>query len=452
MISKALPMEPLVSIIMPVYNAARYLREAVDSIINQTYSRWECIIVDDFSQDDTPEIIKEYTLKDSRIGMLNGTQNGIAAALNLGISQAKGSYIARMDADDISMPERLAEQAAYMEKNPDIDICGSNYIKFFCNGKKENVTLPEHNEDVQANLLFSCVLCHPTVMVRKKIFDNGWHYDGQVKTEDYDLWLRLVPNIKFYNIQKTLLNYRASLQSASHADAENVYRCGAQLSQKAICRLFHMDIFKYKEDVFGNNGFFEYVKMDFFEFIRSQLLLFAELKELNNKWKVFKGDCLNAAMENRWKSIFQYCGMDDKFLDRAKTGELGSINALLHKKGLLHQYEKKIETLEKYLNNLVSGNGKTAVYGMGVKGKRVLERYISKGSNIHSLLLIDKTVTEIGLADTTYAVCRPEALLTSDVNYVLITSDNFYEEIRSDILKLGIKEDRIFNGNLIWAL
>jgi glycosyltransferase involved in cell wall biosynthesis len=116
--------EPLISVVMPVYNAAQYLREAIDSILNQTFRDFEFIIINDGSTDRSLEIIQSYN--DDRIRLINQKNTGLAKALNNGIAIAKSDFIARMDADDISIPERLTSQFSFLESNVDVVAVGSN--------------------------------------------------------------------------------------------------------------------------------------------------------------------------------------------------------------------------------------------------------------------------------------------------------------------------------------
>ena len=121
--------QPKISVVMPAYNAENYIREAIDSILAQTFRDFEFLIIDDGSTDHTVEIIRSYS--DSRIRLYQNERNmGVAATLNRGLDLARGEYIARMDADDISLPERFAKQAAYMDAHPDVAVCGSNIILF----------------------------------------------------------------------------------------------------------------------------------------------------------------------------------------------------------------------------------------------------------------------------------------------------------------------------------
>ncbi len=201
---------PKISIIMPVYNGQKYLKSAIESILNQTFQEFELIIIDDCSTDESVNIVLSY--KDKKIVLIKNKANlGIGASLNIGLDRAKGSYIARMDADDISISNRLLVQYEFMKNNKDIGVCGSWYKNF---GKSNKIKhKPIFSENIKVALLFDCVIGHSTVMIRKEVIDKtGLKYNGNYKkSQDYDLWSRLSPLTKFYNIPQVLVKYRVHM-------------------------------------------------------------------------------------------------------------------------------------------------------------------------------------------------------------------------------------------------
>lgn len=158
----------MISVVMPVYNGEKYLREAIDSILNQTCTDFEFIILNDASTDETEEIILSYD--DPRITYArNETNLQIANTLNKGIALAKGKYIARMDADDISLPERFERQIKFMEDNPDIDVCGCSMKTF----GMQNVIyrVPKTHDEIMVKLLCGFALAHPTIMGKRSFLN-----------------------------------------------------------------------------------------------------------------------------------------------------------------------------------------------------------------------------------------------------------------------------------------
>lgn len=206
---------PYLSVILPTYNADKYLKEAIDSILNQIFQDFELIIVDDNSTDKTLEIINSYN--DKRIRLLKGPGKTLAAALNAGIKESKGIYIARMDADDISLPNRFKEQIKTLQENPEIGILGTKAElivnkpcdeKYFLEAFYENK--PELFYIGAINVLNTCVLCHPTVMFKREVFDrlNLYYNEDYGASEGQELWARAVLKTTLAVLNKPLLKYR----------------------------------------------------------------------------------------------------------------------------------------------------------------------------------------------------------------------------------------------------
>ncbi len=200
---------PSVSVVMPAYNAEKYLREAIDSILAQTYEDFEFIIINDGSTDRTKEIIQSYT--DTRIVYLENERNsGICVTLNKGLDAARGRYIARMDSDDISLPERFAVQVDYMDKHPEIGVCGTD-VEVFGDGIDSHIFTQLHTpEECAAGLLFNPCFAHPSVVIRKAIIDkHHLRYKDEYRgLEDFELWWQISKYSQLDNIALPLLKYR----------------------------------------------------------------------------------------------------------------------------------------------------------------------------------------------------------------------------------------------------
>lgn len=201
-------MNPLVSILMPVYKTAPYLREAMDSMLSQTFTDFELIVLNDCSPDDAEAVLDNYT--DPRIVRYKGEKNaGLSNVLNVGIGMARGKYIARMDSDDISLPQRLQIQVEYLETHPEIDLVSVGMQLF---GAREDVWIREQNpEKVKINALFHSPILHASSVWRKDSFESqGLRFrQRMVPAEDYDLWARaLVKGLKLVNLPDVLYKYR----------------------------------------------------------------------------------------------------------------------------------------------------------------------------------------------------------------------------------------------------
>ncbi|MDE6218031.1 MAG: glycosyltransferase [Muribaculaceae bacterium] len=200
---------PTVSVVMPAYNAEKYLREAIDSILSQTYTDFELIIINDGSKDSTKEIILSYT--DPRIVYIENEQNsGICVTLNKGLEAARGRYIARMDSDDISMPERLELQVKYMDEKPEIGASGTDIV-IFGDNIEDNVFEHVHNpEQCSAGLLFNPCFSHPSVIIRREILESyNIRYEDRYRgLEDFKIWWDIAKHSRLSNLNYALLKYR----------------------------------------------------------------------------------------------------------------------------------------------------------------------------------------------------------------------------------------------------
>ena len=201
-------MQPLVSILMPVYNTAPYLREAMDSMLSQTFTDFELIVLDDCSPDNAVEILDTYD--DPRIVRYRGEHNvGLANVLNVGMDMARGKYIARMDSDDRSLPDRLQVQVAYLESHPEIDLCSCGMQLF---GESDAVWVRSTDpERVKVEALFYSPILHASSVWRRERFDErGLRFRQEmVPAEDYDMWCRaLAGGLQLVNIPEVLYEYR----------------------------------------------------------------------------------------------------------------------------------------------------------------------------------------------------------------------------------------------------
>jgi GT2 family glycosyltransferase len=195
---------------MPVYNGAAYLRESIESILSQSFADFEFIAVDDGSTDASGTILAEYAAKDRRLRVARNDRNlGLAPALNRGLSMARGVWVARQDGDDISLPDRLARQTAFMREHPDVGVSGSQMIMFNERGR----VVGEYRVGcthgmILWNIFFGWVFAHPTVIMRRDVLSAAGGYDPQCFGEDVDLWVRLAERTRFANLPEALVRYR----------------------------------------------------------------------------------------------------------------------------------------------------------------------------------------------------------------------------------------------------
>lgn len=208
---------PKLSVIMSVFNDEKYLPDAIESIIGQTFKDFEFIICNDCSKDDSYKIISKYKKMDNRIKIINNDKNiGLAASLNKCLALAKGEYIARMDSDDISLPNRFKEEVNFLEKNSEYSVISTQAYYIDENGNQIGASkIKSGKVDFEASIKASGVM-HPTVMMRKEVLDdvNGYTVNKNTqRAEDYDLWCKITEKGNLlYVMDSFLFKYRVDLE------------------------------------------------------------------------------------------------------------------------------------------------------------------------------------------------------------------------------------------------
>lgn len=231
---------PKVTVLMPVYNGERHIAAAIDSILHQTFTDLEFLIVDDFSTDGTCQIIERYGAEDQRILLVeNRHQKGIVGALNTGLELARGTYIARMDADDISLPERLQRQVDFMESRPDVGVCGAWMSPLRPTRRKNWFPYPVTHEAIKVHLLFYTAIAHPTVIMRSVLMKKyALRYEEKHKhAEDYSLWVKCADLLTLHNMPEVLLQYRVHDASISREKAIEQAALTMEISRSQLKKL-----------------------------------------------------------------------------------------------------------------------------------------------------------------------------------------------------------------------
>lgn len=293
---------PQISVIMPVCNNAAYLAEAIESILLQTFSDWELIIILDPSQDNSRSIIEAY--KDPRvITLMNKNKIGLPNSLNRGMEIARGEYIARMDADDISLPERLEKQIAFMKIHDEIGLCGT-WIKYF--GDKNLVLqFPADDPTIRCNFLFENNIAHPTVMMRRGvIMKNHLFYNPDfIEVEDYELWIRCSACLSFANLSEVLLLYRIHSQQAGKNDFARQHKFAGLIRLEEIKNL-GVDITAEEFEL--------HEAIILYQFLQDEAMLekirqwFIKIKTANDQTNYYSPIILANILNNRWLKICNF--------------------------------------------------------------------------------------------------------------------------------------------------
>jgi len=289
---------PKLTVLMTVYNGEDYLPDTVASILNQTYKDFKFLILDNASTDKSREVILSF--EDPRIELIALPENiGQMAALNKGLDMIDTPLVARMDADDISLPPRFERQVAFMESHPEVGVCGTFVITF---GREKLNRLPWHCDwdDINVRLLFECVISHPTVMMRKILFDK-YHlrYNEEIgHSEDWELWQKAGRYFKLANIPEYLLRYRVHPQNVSKQTAHRQMEAAKKLDTEALkllglekhpLRSIHRDVALITFNAKNRDA----------QFLEDVQQWFAELRKANRTHRVYSEDALDRFLKER---------------------------------------------------------------------------------------------------------------------------------------------------------
>lgn len=296
---------PKVTVLLPVYNSDKYIRESIDSIIAQSFTDWDMLILNEYgSSAACTSIVKEYEQKDSRIKVIqNSKRLGLAESLNLGMREAKGEYIARMDADDISRSDRFAKQVEFLDSHPNVAVVGSyqHHFGVDIDWIHAPATSPEQ---CKSNAVFFCDLCHSTLMLRKSIFiDNELFYDNNFLAEDFELWSRVIEFGDIANIPEVLGEYRVGEDNITLEKKSRLHLESGRIVAKTLKRTIGLELSEEESTLFNNwkNDYFEIKdlkeKRKEYRFLKENL---EKIYYKNHKIGFFDEDALLRSIRAKW--------------------------------------------------------------------------------------------------------------------------------------------------------
>lgn len=286
------------TVLMTVYNGEAYLQECVRSILNQTYGDFKFLIIDNASTDKSREIIRSFN--DPRIELVALSENiGQTAALNKGLDMIDTLLVARMDADDISMPHRFERQVEFMDSHPRIGVCGT-FAFVFGEKKLSRVTWPCTGEAIKVRMLFECVISHPSVVIRKSFFDKyKLRYNEEIDhSQDWELWQRAGRHFELANIPEYLLKYRLHPQNVSkstyHLQTEAAKKIDSDAltllgMEKHPLRFIHRDVSLVTFNAKNKD----------LKFLKDVQQWFSGLQTANRLHKVYSEEALNRILKER---------------------------------------------------------------------------------------------------------------------------------------------------------
>jgi glycosyltransferase involved in cell wall biosynthesis len=314
---------PVISIIMCVYNGESYLREAIDSVLDQTFSDFELVIVDDGSTDTSVDIIHTYT--DLRVRLIQHSRNiGLVAARNNALRCALGEYVAILDCDDIAYPERLVRQLRFLSQNPGFGMVGSWIEIIDGRGNPTGVVMryPAAPNEIPSLLLFGNYFSQSSVLIRKACLPQEYYRPEYPVAEDYDLWVRLAAESKLWNIQEVLTKYRVHSPSTSFNKAELMEQCVRKIITNQLS-LIGIVPSESEMDIHRSIGSLHFqVNIDFIGAAEAWL---KRLCQANKRIKFFNCPIFEKVLSEKWY-----------LLNRESTG-LGFVAWLLFRKSELYQ-------------------------------------------------------------------------------------------------------------------
>ena len=281
---------PLVTVLLPVFNAEKYLQDALESILQQTYKNITILAIDDGSTDKSLEILRAANNKDSRLIIITRENRGLVSTLNEGLVLAEGEFIARMDADDISLPTRIEKQVALMQQHSDIGVCGCHYS--LMGESNQKIYVQTKHEYIAAQLLFGVPLAHPSAMLRKSLLDEkGIQYNPEFqRAQDYELWSRMVKYTKFASVDEILFYYRIHQSQASVVETSITLGGHIKITRKILNEL---DIDLTDDEILAFIGKSEAVPLEFLQKLYKQVTI------LNNKKNIFDSVALHTILAKR---------------------------------------------------------------------------------------------------------------------------------------------------------
>lgn len=290
---------PKITVLMPVYNGEQFIRESISSILNQSFSDFELLIVNDGSTDNTLNIIS--SIDDKRIRIINNKINlKTAAALSIGIKESVGEYIARMDCDDISTKDRLQKQYEFMEKHPKVGICGS-WLQIFGDKKEEVWQVPEDPKIVKSMFLFHTAVYN--VFMRKEIFENEYiSYDNQFKqaAEDYSLYVKVSEYYDIVNLPIVLLYYRQHSNKVCKLFRDKLEGNSDIIRKELILKLA---INPTEKELELHNSIANWKFLKDKNFIDDVELWFSKIINANNKSKKYDNLALEQILSEKWNIV-----------------------------------------------------------------------------------------------------------------------------------------------------
>lgn len=416
----------LVSWLLPVYNCQITLNRAMDSMLNQTYKNFEIIIVLEYGTDEeTKRICRKYKDYDDRVRIIENREKlGIAESLNVGLKHCNGQYIARMDADDYSYPERLEKQVMYMENHPDIEILGAN-TNIISEDKQENriryTKIPDE-EEIKASLLFGTCFMHPTIMFRNTI--KKYSYPKRI-VEDYGLFANLISELQMAILPDVILDYYESNTNTSKVFFNKVRVDSEIISREVIKKELGISTEKYDSSLFGWRNYDDMPENPKI-FLIEALELYHNILFVNEEKSKFDNKALLTVLNQEWRKTLQL------IYPYNLTSLYKSVDKITEK------------DIEKAFFEIANPNysKKVIVYGIGYICKQWINM-ISEKQIDDIVCFCDSDVKKQGTSFLGKEVIAPECIHRYDFDFIAIASVEYEVEIKENLKSMGFEDKKI---------
>ncbi len=428
---------PKISVVMPVYNSAKTLPRSVESIMNQTFTDFEFIIVNEFeSNDGSRDIIEAYAAKDKRVKLKQLTRHeGIANSLNIGMQMAEGQYIARMDADDYSYPVRFERQVSYMDAHPECVLCGTYFRQVAQGLEPILIRNPCTSEEIKVRLLFHCAFGHPTVMLRRKAFiANEWRYDSSHRAEDFDLWTRIEGEIS--NLPEVLVDYNWHGGNLSITNKEIMDKDACEIVKAQMRRRLHISTNNYHDLMFNLDLIAS--KPFRFDLIHEGLRLLLEIEGKNSIYRYYNSEILANCLCDRWNRYVKV--LFSRFADeRLGDFSIANVSGTRFSDSVAFHFgvgrNKLIEEIKfrlAYLRKMIKRASRVLVFGVGEKAKSFFSENPMMLNNV--VLFSDNNGRLWGQEFFQKKVCALTEISPLSYDWIAISSEKYYNEILDSLV------------------
>lgn len=449
MILKEQECEPKVSVIMPVYNADDHFREAIESILQQTYKNIEFIVVNDGSDDGgyTESVALEYG---ERIRYYYKPNSGVADTLNYALRLCTGEFIARMDADDISKPERIKKQVSFLMNNPQITVCGTQ-ISVLRGDSLSGFSYPVEDSEIIAEMLFRNALCHPSVMLRGNAVYGKWWYDTDTAAEDYDLWTRMLSREKMANLPEELLIYRCSTQSVTATRAECITHESTKIIRGMLNRVWKIDASGWPDYVVNINELKYQAHFDILDDLYNGFKMLKEIDLSNKKYHLVADTYFKELLQRQWELRLRLYHMTDIVWCMCGSKFEKSIMSTG-----TDVVEETFDMMRLQMNSYLATHEKInlAVCALGTRGRRfidfienddVSEKFIFSG-------FADNKLDYIVAGGTKHRVERVRDIMQIKFDLVVVTSNQYFNELKEELILAGVNSDRIRSDDYMYLM